>query len=133
MPRISGSTGNFTTTDHKFDASSFSLAFDQQVDAGPSYNDTTWVPHQGAGIIAMSATIGGFAKDNAASSSINADGMSATGSTSTTFTLNTGTTYAGTLVVSSITIDHARNSGFVPVSVRGNNAGTITETWDETA
>lgn len=132
MPRFGGSSGNFTTADHKFDAASIRGVFNQPVDESTGYSDTIWSQHRGSGSISMGVTIGGFCADNAASTNINADGMSAAGSATTTLTLNTSTTYAMTLVVGSIEFQHSRVSGYTPCVLSGMNAGTVTETWDET-
>lgn len=133
MARFGGKGGNFTTTDHKFDAASIRGVFNQPVDESTAYSDTIWSQHRGSGSISMGVTIGGFCKDDEASSNINADGMTNVGSASTTLTLNTNTNYAMTLVVGSIEFQQSRVSGYTPCVVSGMNAGAVTETWDESA
>lgn len=145
--RIGGNTtASVTLAMHFFDSQTMRVRSSQVVDESCAYGDadsgtgaaTVSSPsqHRGSGVISWGLGLTGWSVYDASSTSPGLRKLAPAGTgsvgTSAALLFITGCSFSCDIVVSDMEISGNRNSGVVPVSLNGMNAGVVLEAWDET-
>jgi hypothetical protein len=111
------------------DFASFDYGEAQNTESVAAYGAQIYDPHRGSGTPHASGSAAAFAKYGAANTNSFGNTALTAGGSAGTLTIDTGVTIAGTLVLSRVSVSHARLRAAVPLTFNFEGGGDMTITW----